>query len=312
MYIHFTLQERYKLTALLNEGFDQDDIAERLGRSASSIGRELFRNSKADGTYEAQSAHKLSGLRRKNSKQSSRKIENDPELSKNLEQRLDRLTSPETVVQDKDIPTCCATVYAWIYRLRPDLKQKLPYQGKKRRKYGTKRAQKQGWTSKVPDIDTRPKSVERRGELYHYEGDTILGSSGRLLTYTERKSRFEIALQIPRGSCDIVHEKTRECFSDKPVNSFTYDRGSEFALWQMIERDTGAKTYFAKPHHPWQRGTNENTNGRLRRVYPKKFDFSTITQKDVDAVIWKMNHTKRKCLNWRTPCEVFKACCTSS
>ena len=89
------------------------------------------------------------------------------------------------------------------------------------------------------------------------------------------------------------------------ARSFTFDRGSAFSLWRMIERDTGATVYFAHPRAPWERGTNENTNGRLRRVFPKGFDFSTITQRDVDRVVLLMNHTKRKCLGWRTPYEVF-------
>ena len=78
------------------------------------------------------------------------------------------------------------------------------------------------------------------------------------------------------------------------AHSFTFDRGSCFSLWRRIERDTNATVYFADPHAPWERGTNENTNGRLRRVFPKGFDFDTITQRDIDAVVWIMNHTKRK------------------
>lgn len=92
----------------------------------------------------------------------------------------------------------------------------------------------------------------------------------------------------------------------------TYDRGSEFALWKMIEKDTNTSIYFADPYHPWQRGKNENTNGRLRRIYPKGFDFGTITQQELDEVVDLMNHTPRKTLNWRTPAEVFQERCCSS
>lgn len=315
MYKHITLKERYRLEALLREGFDQNDTAERLARSSSSICREIERNSKADGSYSAQYAHKKTKQRRKESKQSSRIIENDSDLTIKLEERLDPLCSPETIVQDDDIDVCFETIYAWIRRSRPDLKLKLPYRGKKRRKYGTKRAIKQGWTSSVRDIDERPESVEKREDLYDWEGDTVHGKKerpGNLLTYTERVSRFEVAILIAQRTCDIVQKETRNYFSKLPVKTFTFDRGSEFALWRMIEKNTGAKVYFAKPHHPWQRGSNENANGRIRRIFPKQFDFSTVTQKDITSVTWKMNHTKRKCLNWRTPCEVFGACCTSS
>lgn len=312
MYTHITWEERVRLGTLLDEGYEQSEAAQSLGRDKGTITREIERNLRADGKYVPRYAHKAAKRRRSQSKVKSRKIENNPELKEKIEALIHPLCSPETICHEIDVPICHATIYGWIYRSRPELEQLLPYHGKKRRKYGHKRATKQGWTNNVRDIDTRPKSVENRRQLYNYEGDTVLGSSGRLLTYTERVSRFEIAIQIPRGSCDIVHEKTSEYFADKPVKSFTYDRGSEFALWQMIERDTGAKAYFAKPRHPWQRGTNENTNGRLRRVFPKKFNFSKINQEDVDRVVWRMNHTKRKCLDWRTPCEVYMACCTSN
>jgi IS30 family transposase len=80
----------------------------------------------------------------------------------------------------------------------------------------------------------------------------------------------------------------------------------------MIERDTAARVFFAGARQPWERGTNENTNGRLRRIYPKGTDFSIITHEEVANTVWIMNHTKRKCLNWRTPCEMFRKCCTSN
>lgn len=312
IYKHLTLDERFRLASLIKEDFECNEIAERLGRNPGTISREIDRNSKADGIYEARYAHKKAKLRRQNSKRGSRKIENDTVLVKKLEERLDRLTSPEIVVQEKDINVCFATVYSWIYRSRNDLRLVLPYQGKKRRKYGTKRGKKIGWTRLVKDIDIRPREIENRSTLYHYEGDTVHGVNGRLLTYTDRKSRFEVALLIPDGTANEVYEKTRDSLTKYPINTITYDRGSEFALWKMIEKATKSQAYFAKPHHPWQRGSNENANGRIRRIYPKKFNFATITQKDVNAVTWKMNHTKRKCLNWHTPCEVFKACCTSS
>lgn len=312
MYTHFTLAERYRLETLLSHGYDQDDIADSLGRSASSVTRELFRNPKLDGSYSAQHAHKLARIRRKRSKLGSRKIETNSTLQSALETRLHPLCSPEVLTHDEDIPLCHQTIYSWIERSRPDLTNLLPYHGKKRRKYGTKRSVKQGWTNKVRDIDQRPEKVEAREELGHWEGDTVHGLVGNLLTYTERVSRYETAILIERRTCDEVHLQTKQYFQSNPAVTITYDRGSEFSLWKMIEKDTKAIVYFAKPHHPWQRGSNENANGRLRRVFPKRFDFSTVNQEDVNAVVWRMNHTKRKVLSWRTPCVVYGYCCTSS
>lgn len=312
MYAQLTLEERYRLAALLREDFDQKEISERLGRSESTISREVSRHSRSNGTYDARHAHRHARKKRRESKVGSRKIESQFGLDAIIAKQLHPLRSPEVVCVEKCIPVCPATVYNWINRSRPDLKSQLPYQGKKRRRYGTKRAVKQGWTSQVRSIEQRPAAIESRHTPYHWEGDTMHGRNGNLLTYTERRSRFESALLIAKRECDLVQAKTKAWSAKNMVASLTYDRGSEFASWLMIERDTKAKVYFALPHHPWQRGSNENANGRLRRMFPKRFDFSTITQQEVDAVVWMMNHTKRKCLSWRTPCEVYGACCSSS
>ena len=175
--------------------------------------------------------------------------------------------------------------------------------GRKRRVYGSRRAQKQGWTRNVRSIDERIEQDE------NWEGDTIKGVGlARLLTHVERASLFTVADVLERGTADAVHEHVVQRNFNGTI---TYDRGSEFALWQMIERDTNATIYFAHPYHPWERGKNENTNGRLRRVFPKRFNFSTIIQRDVERVTHLMNHTPRKSLFWRTPCTVYGKCCTS-
>jgi IS30 family transposase len=158
----------------------------------------------------------------------------------------------------------------------------------------------------------RPLAIEERLRVGDFEGDTVRGRNGALLTLTDRKSRYEIAVKIPGEYCDDVHEAIAARKEKLYAQSFTFDRGSCFSLWRMIERDTQAPVYFAHPRSPWERGTNENTNGRLRRVFRKRFDFATVKQKDIDAVVRLMNHTKRKCLNWRTPAEVFYESCTSA
>ena len=120
----------------------------------------------------------------------------------------------------------------------------------------------------------------------------------------ERKSLYLDARIIPDGSGDTVHTTMKK----KPLRGqITYDCGSEFALWRMIERDTGAEVYFCDPHSPGQRGKNENTNGRLRRIYPKKTDLNTVTQKELNETVHLMNRTPRKSLNWKTPAEVYTA-----
>jgi len=304
MYHHITQDKRTALAALLRAGYSQRGAAKELGINQSSISRELDCNTEGGDSYHAAHADILARKRRAESKKAYRKIEHDPALAKRIESRLHPLVSPEVIAHDERI--CHETIYAWIYRSRPDLKLQLPQRGKKRRRYGSKREQKQGWTRDVRSIRQRPAGADHRNRNGHFEGDTVRGKHGALLTLTDRRSRFEVAFKLPNEQGDPVHATLVARKRELGALSFTFDRGSCFALWQMIERDTKAKVFFADPHAPWQRGTNENANGRLRRVFPKGFDFSTITQRDVDRVVWIMNHTKRKCLNWRTPCEVFR------
>jgi IS30 family transposase len=302
MYHHYTSDARTALAALLRAGHSQRVVARELGISQSSVSRELRRNAPC-GEYHARRAHILARERRARSKAQYRKIERNPALAERIESRLHPLVSPEVIAHDEKI--CHETIYAWIYRSRPDLKTRLPQQGKKRRRYGSKRGQKQGWTKDVRSIALRPAAATLRSTVGHFEGDTLRGSRGALLTLTDRRSRFEAAVQLPGERCDPVHLALVAQKKKLNPRSFTFDRGSAFSLWQMIERDTKAGVFFADPHAPWQRGTNENANGRLRRIFPKRTDFSIITQRDIDRVVWLMNHTKRKCLNWRTPAEVF-------
>lgn len=303
-YQHFNRDRRIALGVLLYEGFNQKDAARSLGVHPSTIGRELKRNLKEDGRYHATHAQVLARTRRKDSKKKYRKIENDQELEERIESMLHPLVSPEVVAHELGITH--ETIYAWIYRSRTDLKSKLPYRGKKRRRYGIKRQEKQGWTKEVRSIDERPDTN------HGWEGDTVIGSTkSRLLTHVERESLFAVVDLLPSGEAGDVHQKMKE---NEVLHEsiITYDRGSEFSLWRMIEKDTDSKVFFANSHHPWERGKNENTNGRLRRVFPKGFDFGTIKQKEIDRVVWLMNHTKRKSLDWRSPCRVFGKCCTSS
>ena len=142
---------------------------------------------------------------------------------------------------------------------KKDLAVLLPQRGRVRHTYG-KKEKYQGWT----------KSAENRSWVGHWEGDTIVGRDrARLLTHVDRKSRFLVATILSDGHAETVHRATVKAFKKVPCRSITYDRGSEFALWRLIERDTKATVYFARAHAPWKRGTNENTNGLLRRSFPK-------------------------------------------
>jgi IS30 family transposase len=303
MYSHINRDRRVALGALLYAGHSQASAARELGMNPGTVSRELKRNQTHTGGYHATHADVLARRRRRNSKQEYRLIENNTDLEDQIVSRLHPLRSPEVIAHELGIVH--ETIYAWIDRSRPDLKRLLPYRGKKRRRYGGNREQKQGWTRNVRNIIERPESD------VSWEGDTVKGGTkSQVLTHVERTSLFTVADLIPNGTADAVHAVLKK--HQRIKGDITYDRGSEFALWELIERDTDATVYFANAHHPWERGKNENTNGRLRRVFPKGFDFSTITQRQLDRVTHFMNHTPRKSLSWRTPAEMYeKMCCTS-
>lgn len=311
MYTHFNRDRRAALAVLLRAGHTQAGIARTLGMHPSSIGRELARNAHANGSYHAAHARVLARDRRKVSKQSARLLENDERLAVLIEALLHPLVSPEVIAGL--VGMTHETIYAWIDRTRPDLRDRLPRRGKKRRRYGAKRQTKQGWTRLVRSIDERPEIVQERTRVGDLEGDTVRGRNGAILTHSDRTSRYELLHKIENEGCDAIHAAIKEDPRFLSAETITYDRGSGFAIWRMIERDTGATVYFAHPHAPQERPTNENSNERVRRVYPKGADLGMVSQDDLEAVADLMNHTPRKCLDWHTPCARYgKACCTSS
>jgi IS30 family transposase len=313
MYTHLTRDDRAVIANGLRSKESYAEIGERIQRGVATISREITRNSDPSGFYCADRAHHRAQQRRTTSRCGSRKIENNAGLARAIERRLHPLVSPEVIAQDA--PVVHETIYAWIRRSRPELTRRLPRRGKRRRRYGSKRQGYQGWTRFVRSIWERPAAAEARSETRHFEGDTLRGKRENkvaLLTHADRKSRLVIAQKIADEGCDAGHAAIAANPRLKNACSITYDRGGTFALWRMIERDTGATVYFADPHSPWQRGSNENANERLRRVYPKGTDFANVSTRHLNRTLWLMNHTKRKCLNWRTPCEVDGACCTSS
>ena len=301
MHTHISRDDRIVIADGLRRQETLSFIASRIRKDRGSISREIKRNRGDNGEYFAPTANRLARERRKRSKQKYRLIENDLVLSRAIEEKLEPLVSPEVIAHEFGIHH--KTIYSWLYRTRADLLSRLPQRGRKRRKYGSYREINTGWTKTA-------KSIHDRIELnLNWEGDTVRGNTKpKLLTHVERKSLYLVADLLPDGTAEAVQDKVSR--SDI-TGTITYDRGSEFALWKMIERNTGALVYFADAYQPQQRGKNENTNGRLRRIYPKGFDFATISQRELNKVVWKMNHTPRKSLSWQTPSEVYERCCNS-
>ena len=194
------------------------------------------------------------------------------------------------------------TIYRYIDR-NPKYKALLRRHGKKRRKYGTK--------ANLSRYQANKRSIHERGALPavvgHWEGDTIVGKERklRIITHVDVSSGYLVA-QLADASADAVYRCAEQYLRTLPCETITYDNGSEFALHKMIEKATGAAVYFADPGKPQQRGANENVNGLLRQYFPKGSSFASITNKDVQRVVRKLNSRPRKRLSYSTPQQVFK------
>jgi IS30 family transposase len=205
------------------------------------------------------------------------------------------------------------TIYRWVYLVAMEggnLHQHLRRRHKKRRRqtrYGSGRRFIPG---RVP-ISQRPPIVDTRERFGDWEGDTLEGRKGcgHLATHVERKSRFLVAKKLADKRAATMTQATTTSFWRFPKalrQTLTVDNGKEFSRFKELEAKTGLTVYFADPYAAWQRGTNENTNGILRHYYPKGFNFTTISDKELELVVKKINNRPRKCLDYRTPAEVMR------
>lgn len=320
-YYHFKPEQRNELAALLHAGIRQKEIACILGKSASAVSQELKRNPALTKTgYDAGLAKDNCLQKRIKANQRFRKIENNKWLRYYIIKKAKKYWSPEQTSgrlkakwpddDGRHVSKDC--IYKYIYNERKDLVKYLRCQkGGYRRRYGTRIREKQREALKKKRIDARPRIVDRRERIGDWEGDTIVGfeKTKHILTHVERKSGYLIADKLERATAENTNEKTISSFSKVPEEkkfTITYDNGSTFSLFEMIERATGMDIYFAWPYHSWERGTNENTNGLLRQFFPKKSSFAIITQEDIDKAVNLINNRPRKRLGYLTPNEVFR------
>jgi IS30 family transposase len=307
---HITTHQRAALAALLRAGLNQEEAACELGKDSSAVSRELRRNPKEDGTYDARIASKKARERRKNAKKSSRMLENDPALAAEVIKLLHRSYSPEQAAVSLGTLSHKA-IYSWIKRSRTDLQKYLRRRGKKRRRYGTKPLPSRYQAAKRP-LAERPARASNRSRIGDWEGDTARGGNRKsaLLVFADRKSRYLLAAPLERAPADAVRLATKRLFRTNPVHTITFDNGSEFALHRSIEEDLRIKVYFARPGHPEERGTNENGIGLLREFFPKGTDFHPSLQPALTRALHLINHRPRKVLGWKTACQIYKkACC---
>jgi IS30 family transposase len=264
---HLTPEERDRIAQLRHQGADQQEIARAVGRSAATISRELRRNRVAGEYYAAQAQQ--AAERRRRERPLVRKMD-DAETQAAVRSGLAHMWSPEQIEgrmtqQAAEHRVSAQTIYTWIKHnaYRAHWEAFLRRHGK--RPYRRKNTVPSG----AARIAERPEVIEQRLRLGDFEGDTVLGpaGSGGLATLVDRKSRFTIIVKSQSKDADHVHEKIKQRLKEldeQRRRSITFDNGTEFARCHRLEKHLGMELYFADPGCPYQRGTNENTNGLIR------------------------------------------------
>ena len=306
-YIQLTQEQRYQIKALLKIDQDQTQIAKLVGVNKSTLSRELRRNCGQRG-YRPKQAHQIAMSRKKKAKQGI-----ISEAWALIEEKLRLDWSPEQISGWLKKNTEVAVSHEWIYqyvyadkRAGGDLYKHLRCQKKRRNRYGS--YDRRGKIPNKKSIEERPEVVERRERLGDWEMDTIIGKGhrGAVVTLTDRKSRFTLLGQVDQKKSDLVADTTISLLQAVPHReTATSDNGKEFAEHERIANSLGCDVYFAHPYASWERGANENTNGLIRQYLPKDRDLTTVTNQESLMIMDRFNHRPRKCLDFKTPYEVF-------
>jgi IS30 family transposase len=316
-----SLADREEISRGLELGETFAVIAVRVGRHPTTVSREVARNG-GRSNYRAWRADQHTHLRAARPK--PEKLALNPELAAAVEYLLEQKCSPEQIAgrlplefpDDKDMRVSHETIYQSLFvhgrgALRKELVSCLR-SGRVTRRPHKRAVTGRGRIKDMVMIADRPPEVEDRAIPGDWEGDLIMGgtaSNSAIGTLVERTTRM--VLLFPLGH-DRSAENTRlkltaliQTLPAQMMRSITWDQGSEMAQHAVLRVDTGVQVWFCDPHSPWQRGTNENTNGLLRQYFPKGTDLSQITQATCDAVAAQMNNRPRKVLGFKTPLESY-------
>jgi transposase, IS30 family len=307
---YLSLAEREEIAAGLAAGESQRAIAARLGRAASTVSREVKRNCLSRGAYRAVPAQRRAEDRAVRPKVA--KLAGNERLHGQVAAWLGECWSPEqvSVMLEREFPgdpemrVSHETIYQSLYvqgrgALRRELAACLR---KPRRKPG----QRRGRIKDMVNISERPAEAADRAVPGHWEGDLIIGTGHSAIgTLVERNTRFVMLLHLPHGhGADAVAAEMTRVMSGLPAalrRSLTWDQGQEMAFRKKISLATSLEIYFCDPHSPWQRGSNENTNGLLRQYFPKGTNLAVHSREHLDAVAAQLNSRPRKTLGWKTP-----------
>ncbi|MGH8609404.1 MAG: IS30 family transposase [Gammaproteobacteria bacterium] len=313
-----TAEERELISRELAKKSSHRSIAKALGRHHSVISREIQRNGGND-HYRAMVAEEHAEAMRLRPR--LRKLEANQRLHDFVQYGLSHEWSPEQISgklteqypDDLDMRVSAETIYQTLFlqargELRTQLKLALRT-GRTRRISPSRTSETRGKIQNMVSISDRPKEAEDRAVPGFWEGDLILGKANKsqIATLVERQTRFVMLVRIPydRTADRVAHLLARkmETLPDFLKNSVTWDQGKELAAHERFTVQTGLPVYFCDPHSPWQRGSNENTNGLLRQYFPKGTDLSGYTQAELDAVATRLNNRPRRTLRFKTPAE---------
>ena len=301
-YNQLSFKDRVKIQTLSELGLSDRKIAEKIGRSNKTISTELARCQK--GEYCAEEADSKASRTKALSPKYTK-------LTQGLENTLKDLLgiglSPEQIsgrlsVEFKNTSISTNTLYAWTKKL--GWSALLPRKGKPYKKRSASKAGARLIPNRT-DISERPDIVELNEEIGHWEGDTVYGQDGYFVTVVERVSKLFLTCRVKNKSKKVVTKALRKML--KPYKSIcktiTFDNGGEFAGHKEVSKLLNCQIYFAKPYHSWQRGLNENSNGLLRRFFPKGMNIGSVPEKEIQNVQLLLNTRPRKALKFLSPYE---------
>lgn len=319
---YLSQDDRIEIADGLARGEQVKSIAGRIGKSYQSVYREIARNRKPDGRYQPWYAHNQAHVRRRRPK--PRRLAADTALREAVAGKLRRGWSPAQISRwlRRRYPrrlawqVCAETIYEAVYRglvlqANPaNLRTGRTYRRRRGRGRSRDGAMKQ--STNMKSIRERPAVVESRRQAGHWEGDLIVGAGQRsaIATLVERKTRFTVLVSLPGDhSARTVGDALIGAFAKLPAQlcrTLTWDQGNEMFHHERIERATGLGIFFADPHSPWQRGTNENTNGLLRQYLSKGTDLSRWTDDQLEEIAAQLNERPRLCLTDKSPSQLMR------
>ena len=317
---HLTLSQRETLYELLWKKKSQQEIAEVIGCSQSTISRELVRNKAGPRLrYLPDRAEEIACERRAKAKEDSLCWYDHPKLLAHVLAKLTLKWSPEQIAgrierdfpRNKKMRVSHFSIYSYLREDRwngGDLYKNLRHRGKKRKWYGMTDGRNQITIPNRRSIDERPKIVDGKRRYGDWESDLVVGN-GAIATFVERKSKLLRASLLPDQTALEMTKGARQAFSDIPASwrrTMTHDNGREIADHETITRELSLVVYCAHPYRSCERGLNENTNGLLRQFFPKKTDFQTVTHEQVAFAVALINNRPRRSLKYRTPNEIFQ------